>query len=168
MRLLANSRSTSWFSGTRPPSQKCALCTVLVSKIAPSSFRLSFIAWRLVSTKYQLNAEIVTTRMRLKKATNFVRRLMNLRPAGAGDKGDSGGVCDIGLFISASIRFVNEAVEFFRERNAQEPRGIEIHGDLHPLNWYRSEWQYPLSIKNAFGEYTGFAADLAIVDGEAQ
>src|SRR5262245_51326291 len=111
-------------------------------------------ASRLVSTKYQLNVEIVRTRMRLKKATNFVRRLTNRWPDGAGakDAGTSRGACDVAVSISELVSFINKTIKFFRECNAKEPRGLKIHRDLHPFDRYGFERQDPLSINNAFGQ----------------
>jgi hypothetical protein len=45
----------------------------------------------LVSMKYQVKAEQVRMRMRLKNATNLVRRLTNLAVRPAGDSGDTCG-----------------------------------------------------------------------------
>jgi hypothetical protein len=87
-------------------------------------------ASRLFSTKYQLKVEQVRMRMRLKKTTNFVRRLTNLEAAEPGEKVGTRGGCGMGLSTSELISLINDAVEFFRDCDAQESRGLEIDGNL--------------------------------------
>src|SRR3989442_13204277 len=102
--------------------------------------------------------------MRLKNSTNFVRRPRNrFAGNGMGAMGSSGGYGGVNC-RSALIGFIDETRQLLRKRHAQEPRGLEIDGDLEPLDRHRVEGQEPFPVENALREQSGLSADIAVVD----
>ena len=72
------------------------------------------------------------------------------------------------LASSALIGFIDETRQLLRKRNAEEPRGLEIDGDLESLDRHGVERQQPFPVENALREQSGFPADIAVVDGHAE
>src|SRR4249920_4083944 len=168
MRPSLNSLSVARSSATRPAYWKCSLFTTLVRRIVPSCWRLSAMAPRRFSMKYQLKVEQARMRMRLKNNTNFVRRLRNrFAGNGMGAMEASGWSGEFNC-LSSLIDFIDETHQLLRKRNAEEPRGLEIDGDLESLDRHGIERHESFPVENAPREQSGFPADIAVADGHVE
>jgi hypothetical protein len=105
--------------------------------------RFSVIETRRTSMKYQLSVEQVRMRIKLKKTTNFVRRLESVRALLPGEA-SLRVVCVV--VIVDSIGFIDQVIHVFGKLDAKKPRRLEIDGDLQPFDRNGFARKFPVTL----------------------
>ena len=93
--------------------------------------------------KYQLSVEQVRMRIKLKKTTNFVRRLESVRALLPGEA-SLRVVCVV--VIVDSIGFIDQVIHVFGNLDAQKPRRLEMDGDLQPFDRNGFARKFPVTL----------------------